>query len=263
MRMTDKVAIVTGSTRGIGQATAERLAAEGAKVVITGRTEEDGRKVEADIRGRGGDALFVRADLVNEEEIEALVNRTVEHYGKLTTLVNNAAPTEFTSEFDATFAEISNEGWDKIMLVGLTSVVWVCRHAVPKMREAGGGAIVHISSHISLRGAPGIAAYTASKGALNSMTLAMAVELASDNIRCNAVVPGVVMSGELAEAAMKNPNFSAALESMLLTPLGQPEHVANAVLFLASDEAAYTTGSQLLVEGGSTCRLPLSRPSAS
>lgn len=259
MRMPGKVALVTGSTRGIGAATAKRLAAEGAKVVITGRTESDGTEVEREIAAAGGEAVYVRSDLSREEDVVRAVATAVDRFGSLTTLVNNAAPTELVGpgRGDRPVTKLTNESWDAILLAGLTSVVWTCKYAIPEMAAAGGGAIVNISSAGSILGTPGIDSYTAIKGALNALTRSMAVEYASDNIRSNCIISGMVLSSWVAEEMMDDPVVGGATRAMHLTRLGRPDDIANAVLFLASDEAAFVTGALVPVDGGVTCRMPV------
>ena len=157
-RLAGKVALVTGSTRGIGRATALRFAQEGAAVVVTGRSEGDGRAVEGAIRAAGGDAAYVQADLSHEDDVIAMVQAAVDRFGALTTLVNNAAPTELMGpgRRDRRVTELENDAWDAIMLVALKAVVWCCKYAIPRMVESGGGAIVNISSAASLLGTPGL-----------------------------------------------------------------------------------------------------------
>ena len=263
-RLDKKVAIVTGSTRGIGRATAVRFAAEGAKVVITWRTEEAGRKVEETIRSAGGDAFYVRTDLGREEDVVAAVDACVSRFGPPTVLINNAAPTDLVGpgRSDARVTELSNEGWDAIMLVGLKAVVWACKYALGPMASAGGGAVVNISSAASLLGTAGIDTYTAVKGALNALTRSMAVEYAPDNVRVNCIVSGMVLSSPGAFKMMEDPVIGGATKAMHLTRLGLPEDIANAALFLASDEAAFITGAVIPVDGGSTCRMPVPNISA-
>jgi 3-oxoacyl-[acyl-carrier protein] reductase len=257
--MQGKVALVTGSTRGIGRATAQRLAAEGAKVIVTGRTESDGTAVERAIVEAGGEAVYLRVDLSREDDVIRAVEISLERFGPLTTLVNNAAPTELVGpgRRDRPVTELTNEAWDSIMLAGLKSVVWACKYAIPKMRVAGGGAIVNISSAASILGTPGIDTYTAVKGALNALSRSMAVEYAPDNIRSNCIVAGMVLSSWGAEHMMQDPAIGGATRAMHLTRLGKPEDIANAVLFLASDEAAFITGALVPVDGGVTCRMPV------
>ncbi len=264
MRLEGKVALVTGSTRGIGRATAARFAAEGARVLITGRTVEAGQQLEKEIRSAGGEATFVATDLAREADIEASVAAAVDRYGGLTTLVNNAAPTELMGpgRLDGTLAEVTDDAWDSIMQVALKAIVWTSRHAVPRMIEAGGGSIVNISSAASVLGVAGLATYTAAKGALNALTRSQAVELAPSNIRVNCIISGMVLTSEGAHKMMADPVVGGATKAIHLTRLGLPEDLANAALFLASDEAAFVTGALIPVDGGATAKMNVPNISA-
>jgi meso-butanediol dehydrogenase / (S,S)-butanediol dehydrogenase / diacetyl reductase len=259
VRLVDKVAIVTGSTRGIGRATAIRFAAEGASVIVTGRSEDEGKEVERQVRDAGGQATYVRTDLGNEDDVRAMVKAAVDGYGKLTTLVNNAAPTELMGpgRLDRRVTELENDAWDSIMLVALKAVVWACKYSIPEMVGAGGGTIVNISSAASILGTPGLDTYTAAKGALNTLTRSMAVEYAPDNIRSNCIVSGMVLTSEGAFKMMEDPVIGGATKAMHLTRLGLPDDIANAALFLASDESAFITGAIIPVDGGVTARMPV------
>ncbi len=259
MRLGGKVAIITGSTRGIGRACAIRFAEQGAKVIVTGRNADDGVAVEREIRAAGGDATFVRTDLASEDDVVAMVRAAVDTYGALTTLVNNAAPTELMGpgRLDRRVTELTNEGWDSIMLVGLKAVFWCCKHAIPEMARAGGGAIVNISSAASILGTPGLDTYTAIKGALNTLTRSIAVEYAPDGVRSNCIVSGMVLTSPGAFAMMDDPVIGGATKAMHLTRLGIPDDIAYAALWLASDEAAFVTGAMIPVDGGVTCRMPV------
>lgn len=263
-RMQGKIAIVTGSTRGIGRATAVRFAEEGACVVITGRTEDAGHEVAEEIRDAGGEATFVRTDLSVEADVAAAVRAAVATYGGLTTLVNNAAPTELMGpgRADRRVTELEDDAWDSIMLVALKAVVWACKHAIPEIastvRDAGeGGAIVNISSAASMLGTPGLDTYTAAKGALNALTRSLAVEYAADGIRSNCIASGMVLTSEGAFQLMEDPVIGGATRAMHLTRLGLPIDIANAALYLASDEAAFVTGAVIPVDGGVTARMPV------
>jgi NAD(P)-dependent dehydrogenase (short-subunit alcohol dehydrogenase family) len=257
-RLEGKVALVTGSTRGIGRAIAMRFAAERAAVVVTGRSEDDGHAVEAEIAARGGRAVYVRSDLAREGDVANAVRVAVDEFGTLTTLVNNAAPTDLVGpgRGDRSVAEITDANWDAIMTVGLKQVVWCARHAVPHLAAAGAGsAIVNISSAASLLGTAGIDAYTASKGALNALTRSMAVEFAPHGIRVNGIVCGMVLTSEGAWKMMDHPVIGPATRAMHLTRLGLPDDIANVALFLASDEAAFVTGVNLSADGGLTAKM--------
>ena len=239
-----------------------RFAEEGAAVVVTGRTEDAGREVEAEIRDAGGEATYVRTDLAKEADVVGAVRAAVDTYGKLTTLVNNAAPTELMGpgRQDRRVTELENKAWDAIMLVALKAVVWACKHAIPEMAKAGadaGSSIVNISSAASMLGTPGLDTYTAAKGALNTLTRSMAVEYAADGIRSNCIVSGMVLTSEGAHKMMEDPVIGGATRAMHLTRLGLPDDIANAALFLASDEAAFITGAVIPVDGGVTARMPV------
>ena len=264
-RMCGKVALVTGSTRGIGRAIANRLAAEGAAVVISGRTETTGHAVQEEIRAAGGEATYIRADVAREEDIERAVDATVKRYGGLTTLVNNAAPTELIGpgRSDRSLTEITDDAWDAIMTVALKQVLWNTRHAAPHLKRADGASIVNISSAAAMRGVPGLDAYTAAKGALNALTRSLAVELACDGIRVNTIVCGMVLTSEGAFKMMDHPVIGPATRALHLTRLGLPEDIANVALFLASDEAAFVTGVNLPADGGTLAKMAVPDISAS
>ena len=251
-RLAGKIALITGSTRGIGRAIAKRFALEGASVVVTGRTDPAGAAVEQEIRDAGGEATYVQCDLGREEGVARAVQVAVDRYGGLSTLVNNVAPTDLVGpgRGDRSLAEISDEAWDNIMTVALKQLVWCARHAVPRLSEAEGASVVNISSAASMRGTPGIDAYTAAKGAINALTRSLAVELAPQGIRVNTIVCGMVLTSEGAFKMMEHPVIGPATRALHLTRLGLPEDIANVALFLASDEAAYITGVNLPADGG-------------
>ena len=249
MRLEGKVAIITGGARGMGASEAKLFAREGAKVIICDLLEEEGRQIEAQIAEAGGEAMFLRMDVTQEKDWQDAVDRTVARFGKLDVLVNNAGISS------GSFSDSSSvDGWDRIMDINSKGVFLGTRSVIPKMVEAGGGAIVNISSIMGLVGSDtGHPAYHASKGAVRLFTKAAAVRHAKDGIRVNSVHPGF-----MPPMATSGPDNEARRQTVIdNTPMGRRgrvEEVANAVLFLASDEASYITGAELAVDGGYTAR---------
>ncbi|MEZ5815641.1 MAG: glucose 1-dehydrogenase [Hyphomicrobiaceae bacterium] len=243
MRLAGKVAIISGAASGMGAATARLFAREGAKVVIADLMQQQGSEVAASI---GPAARFERLDVTDEESWAAVVAATLEHFGRLDILVNNAGISG-SAEQDL----FSTEAWHRIMAVNATGVFYGTKHAVPAMAASGGGSIVNLSSIAGLIGSDGIhMAYNASKGAVRLMTKSTAVQHAKDNIRCNSVHPGV-MPPMLTSGRTADPEVRA--RRMNVIPMrrpGEADEVANAILFLASDEASYITGTEIVVDGG-------------
>jgi len=249
MRLDGKVALISGGARGMGAEEARIFAREGAKVVIGDISEDDGKAVEAQIAEAGGQALFVRLDVTQEADWANAVDLAVSSFGKLDILVNNAGISSRAFTDDTGI-----EAWDKIMEVNSKGVFLGSRAAVPKMLEAGGGSIVNISSIMGLVGsAGGHPAYNASKGAVRIFSKAMAVRHGKDNIRVNSVHPGF-MPPMASGIAYDQEQRRGSLEQTPLGREGRIEEVANAVLFLASDEASYITGAELAVDGGFTAK---------
>jgi NAD(P)-dependent dehydrogenase (short-subunit alcohol dehydrogenase family) len=244
MRLDGKVALVSGSTRGIGRSIAQVFASEGAKVAVTGRTVERGQKVVDLITSDGGEAAFFPLDVTQEPSVASVMDQVVERFGSLTTLVNNAAPTVEVGSNIKPLVDTTTEEWELILRSALTgNVFWACKYGIPHLVKAGGGSIINISSGQSVIGMGGFAAYSAAKGAMNSLTRAIAVEGAPDNIRCNAIVVGrVVAKGDA----------GAGITPGHLTRLGVPNDIAYAATFLASDESEFVTGSILTADGGFT-----------
>jgi NAD(P)-dependent dehydrogenase (short-subunit alcohol dehydrogenase family) len=244
MRLDGKVALVSGSTRGIGRSIAQMFAREGAKVAITGRTAARGEKVENVIKEAGGEAAFFQLDVTQEHSVRETMDGVAERFGSLDILVNNAAPTIEVGTNIKRLVDNTTEEWDLILLSALTgNVFWSCKYGIPHMVDAGGGSIINISSGQSVLGIAGFAAYAAAKGAMNALTRCIAVEEAPRNIRCNTIVVGRVLSPG---------DSGAGITPGTLTRLGTADDIAYAATYLASDESAFVTGSILTADGGFT-----------
>ena len=249
MRLEGKVALISGGARGMGAEEARIFAREGAKVIIGDISEGEGKAVKAQIAEAGSQALFVRLDVTEESDWTNAVNQAVSRFGKLDILVNNAGISSRAFTDDTAI-----DAWDKIMEVNSKGVFLGTRAAVPKMLEAGGGSIINISSIMGLVGsAGGHPAYNASKGAVRIFSKAMAVRHGKDDIRVNSVHPGF-MPPMASGIAYDQEQRRGSLEQTPLGREGRIEEVANAVLFLASDEASYITGAELAVDGGFTAK---------
>lgn len=255
-RLEGKVALVTGSTAGCGEASARRFAAEGARVIVTGRNRERGEEISAQIRSGGGEACFIRADIGVEADVEKLVAGTVAAYGGLDILVNNASPTELqrgSARVDGPVTRLSTNDMENLWRGALYGYFFACRFGIAAMIAGGrGGSVVNISSTVSVAGVEGADAYTAAKGAINATTRSMAVEYAPHGIRVNAILLGLILTSDTARNLVADPQAGELLKSRHLTRFGEPEDIANAALFLASDESAFITGSELRADGGVT-----------
>ena len=250
MRLEGKVAIISGGARGQGAAEAKMFAREGAKVVFGDILDDDGKKVEAEIAEAGGDALYVNLDVTDEDSWSNAVETSVSRYGKVDILVNNAGIAIRSSRDDATVEE-----WDRVMEVNAKGVFLGTRAVIPEMRRAGGGSIINISSISGMVGQETIhPGYNASKGAVRILTKSTAVQYASEGIRCNSVHPGPVMTA-MTEHGWSDPERRQLTEQR--TPLGryaEADEIAYGVLFLASDESSYMTGSEMVIDGGVTAQ---------
>lgn len=260
MNINGKVALVTGAGKGIGKASALRLAAAGAAVAVVDIDEQTVRETVRDIESAGGQADGYVTDVSREEQVADTVRRVEERFGRIDILVNCAGIQRYGTVVDTTV-----ELWDEVMNVNLKGVFLMCKHAIPVMRKQKGGAIVNISSVQAFVTQKQVAAYTASKGAINALTRAMAVDHAHEGIRVNAICPASVDTPMLRWAAGL---FSDNVEETVkgwgkahpIGRVGRPEEIAEAVLFLASDSSSFITGSELKVDGGTTSMIAVALP---
>lgn len=247
-RLEGKVAVITGGNAGIGEAIAKRFAEEGAAVVITGRRQQELDRAASVIRSNRGKVLGVAGSVTDEVHVQEVVRRTLDSFGRIDVLVNNAG----IGEFGKRLHETDNATWAKVLDINVTGVFRMMRSVIPHMQQQGRGSIINISSVASLVGLTGLAAYTASKGALDALTRAVAVEYAKEGIRCNVVNPGLIDT-PMAAPLMANPEMlQPILNQYAIRRAGTPEEVASMVLYLASDEAAWVTGATFPIDGGMT-----------
>ena len=250
MRLAGKVALISGAARGMGAAEARLFAREGARVVIGDVLEAEGAAIEAEISAKGGEAVFVRLDVTRESDWAQAVASTVQRFGKLDVLVNNAG-IGGVGRVD----ETATEAWDRVMEVNAKGVFLGTRAAIPAMRGAGGGSIINISSQLGLVGMDDSSPqYTASKGAVRLLTKTTALQYARDGIRCNSVHPGPIVTPMTERRRAEPAVYQRMLSRIPLGRYGEPDEVAYGVLYLASDESAFVTGSELVIDGGWTAQ---------
>ena len=250
MRLEGKVAFISGGARGMGAVEARLFATEGAKVGIGDTLVEEGRAVEAEINESGGQCLFAPLDVTSESDWQRAIADTVSAFERLDILVNNAGVSQWSL-----LHETSEEDWDRVMDINTKGVFLGTKHAIPVMMESGGGSIINISSQLGIVGTEQSSPqYQASKGAVRLLTKHTAMQYAPDNIRCNSVHPGPIVT-PMTEIRRADPEAYAEMVSRIpLGRFGQPEEIANGVLYLASDESRWVTGSELVLDGGWTAR---------
>ena len=249
-RLDGKVALVSGGARGIGSTITKLFASEGAKVVLGDVLDDEGRQVEAVARELGGDVTFVHLDVTHEDDWRRAVETAENRYGKLDILINNAGIHEYYS-----IEEMPLEVWNGIMEVNSTGVFLGTKHAIPALRKAGRGSIVNLSSIAGTVARKIISpAYSASKGSVRLLSKVTAIQHAEDGIRCNSVHPGPVDTPMQADLTGKRASREERVAEVPLGRLGVPEDVAYAVLYLASDEASFVTGTELVIDGGITAQ---------
>lgn len=243
-KLQDKVAVITGGASGIGAATARLFVQEGAKVVLVDLNEEKGKAFEAELKALNAEALFVKANITSEEDVANIYKQTVEAFGKVDVVFNNAGIGRVQPSHELEYSE-----WRNTVNVDLDGVFLVAREAIREFLKAGGGVIVNTASMYGWVGSPGSAAYNAAKGGVVNLTRSLGLEYAEQNIRVNALCPGFIDTPIIPEESKE------VLRSMTpMKRLGQAEEMAKAVLFLASDDSTFMTGNSLIVDGGYTAQ---------
>ena len=249
MRLKDKVTIVTGAARGIGEATAILFAREGAKVVAVDKRRGEGEKVVQQIIDEGGSAIFAWVDIQNEDQIKGMVDTTIKTYGTVNVLVNNAGTFALNKVHETT-----NEQWDLVMNTDLRGYFWCSKYVIPHLKKAGGGSIIMTSSVDGLVAEPDLPVYCAAKAGILGLVRAMALDYGPDNIRVNAICPGVIDTPLNIEYFNSLPDPEKARKEFgavhVLGRLGTPMEMAYCFLFLASDESSFVTGSSFVADGG-------------
>jgi len=245
MRLTDRVAVITGGANGIGEAYVVGMAKEGARVVSVDVDQKAGERVIQEIKKAGGEGIFIRTDVSRKEDVEKMVAETIKKYGKLDIIVNNAGIL-----FTAPVEETTEEMWDKLFAVNVKGLFFCAQAAAKEMKKQKKGKIINIASIAAIGGQAGLCAYSATKGAVLPITRVFALELASYNIQVNAILPGTTDTG-MAKAAMADPEWTRQITAGIpMGRLGRTQDLLGAVLYFASDDSDYCTGQTLIVDGG-------------
>ena len=246
--MTHKVALITGATSGIGEATARTLARKDAKVVVSGRRQDLGEKVAASIQSEdGGDAIFLQADVSSEASVHDLIEKTIEHYGRLDYGVNNAAIAIETAEL----AECDTEKFQQMLQTNVMGVFWCMKYQIKQMLKQGNGSIVNLASIAGLNGIPWVSTYSSTKHAVIGLTKSAALDYATRNIRINAVAPGAIKTDIIEQQiAMGTYDEKMIVAMEPMGRMGKAQEIANGIAWLCSDEASFVTGSILSIDGG-------------
>ena len=253
MKLKDKVAVITGGADGIGLTASRLFAEEGATVVVFDVNEEKGNALQAELTKKGQQALFLKTDISDFEQVSASMTEVEKRFGKLDILYNNASV--FLGGRDNIVTEIDLNIWHKVLSINLNGLFYCCKCGIPLMRKAGGGAIVNTSSSAGVIGIPECDAYTATKGATVSLTKSMAVEYGPENIRVNCIAPAAIRTEMVKESNLNDPKFDEQHFLTKGTPLrrwGLPEEIAKTALFLASDDSSYINGAIIVAYGGIT-----------
>ena len=247
-RLEGKVALISGGARGQGAIEARMFAEEGASVVIGDILDDQGRQTEAELQELGYNVTYVHLDVTSESDWEAAVQSAVDTYGKLDVLLNNAGIL-----IRKNIEETTEDDWDRIFAVNAKGVFLGTKAAIPAMREAGGGSIINISSTAGLVGSPnGSASYTATKGAVRLFTKSTAIQHAREGIRCNSIHPGPIETDMIADTLNDPANLELRMQRLPLGRVGKPSEIAYGAIYLASDESSFVTGSEVVIDGGTT-----------
>lgn len=250
-RLSNKIIIITGAGQGIGRAAANLFASEGARLALVDINSTFGAEAADVIRNQGGDAIFIKTDLTDSAQVEGMIEKVVNQYGRIDVLYNNAGINHF-----AKIADTTEAAWERVMAVNVKSVFLTCKYVIPVMVVQGHGTIINTGSSASLVGLANLAAYTASKGAVLQLTRNIALDYAEYGIRANVLCPGVTATEMTEQVIYDDPDPKAARERFnRVIPRGSmaaPIEIANAALFLASDDSSYITGAAIPVDGGYT-----------